>query len=332
MKVEIAGIPVQLPDAVIPRGFAGALRPFTVTGEGRARPSEAEVVQGPAGRARGEGPEVVRGVRLETAKTLERGANWHELLRFDFADADADCCFGDDAEGFLLEMTPRNGDPTVRFRTSGTGEPTLCHIPSELHPGLFRFGFWMMFNLAALHRATVAIHASALLYRDRSILFLGESGTGKSTHTRLWRQYIPGASLLNDDSPFIEVSSGNIRAWGSPWSGKLPCYRNEAHPVAAIIRLSQAPENRIRRLRTLEAFGALFPSTPPAFIHHAELREAVCRLLGTIVERIPVYHLACRPDADAARLVCRTLSGDTCFEDPGAKTLTPRPHIKNPNP
>ena len=55
---------------------------------------------------------------------------------------------------------------------------------------------------------TLAIHSSCIVYRDKAVLFLGESGTGKSTHTRLWRENIPEAVLLNDDSPMIRVEDG----------------------------------------------------------------------------------------------------------------------------
>lgn len=326
MKYRIADISMELPEALIPRHFAEALRPFAVAEEGQARDegpevareaiaqargASSEVAREAATRARGACPEVAPSLTLHSATGLRRADGWAELHRFDFADAGADCCFGRDAEGFLLEMVPRNGSRTIRFRLGGSRERALCDYTPEQHPGLFRFGVWMLFNLAALAHATLSLHASAILYQGYSVLFLGESGTGKSTHTRLWRQYIPGATLLNDDSPLVRLAAGQILAAGSPWSGKLPCYRNEIYPIAAIVRLSQAPENRIRRLRPLEAFGALFPSAPPAFIRDTGLREEICRLLTTLVEQLPVYHLACRPDVDAARIACKVLFGET---------------------
>lgn len=60
-----------------------------------------------------------------------------------------------------------------------------------------------MFNIAAVARQAVAIHSSVISLNGGAVLFLGESGTGKSTHTRLWREHIPGAELLNDDSPIV---------------------------------------------------------------------------------------------------------------------------------
>lgn len=91
---------------------------------------------------------------------------------------------------------------------------------------------------------------------------------------------------------------------------QTPCYRNVSHPIAGIVRLSQAPQNRIRRLRPIEAIGALLPSCPPSFAHDERLEDAICRLVSQIVAQVPVYHLECLPDAAAARLSCRTVFGD----------------------
>ena len=142
------------------------------------------------------------------------------------------------------------------------------------------------------------------------MLFLGESGTGKSTHTRLWREHIPGAELLNDDSPIIRATDSEALIHGSPWSGKTPCYRNESCPIAAVVRLSQAPHNRIRRLRPIESIGALLPSAPPAFARDERLSDDTCGLLSRLIAQVPVYHLECLPDAAAAQLACRTVFND----------------------
>ena len=76
------------------------------------------------------------------------------------------------------------------------------------------------------------------------------------------------------------------------------------------MRLSQAPHNRIRRLRPIEAIGALLPSAPPAFSRDEQLQDNVCTLLSQVIESVPVYHLECLPDADAARLSCQTVFGE----------------------
>ena len=92
-------------------------------------------------------------------------------------------------------------------------------------------------------------------------MFLGPSGTGKSTHARLWLQYIDGTELVNDDNPVVRIyQDGAATVFGSPWSGKTPCYRNVRYPLGGIVMLSQAPYNKIHRLGGLQAYIALVPS------------------------------------------------------------------------
>jgi hypothetical protein len=123
----------------------------------------------------------------------------------------------------------------------------------------------------------------------------------------LWCENIVGATLLNDDSPFIGVCDGKATAFGSPWSGKTPCYKNESYPIRAIVRLSQAPHNAMRRLRGVQTIGALLPSLPPAFAFDERLEDCVMDVLSAIVGRVPVYHLECLPDAAAAELSYSTI-------------------------
>ena len=139
-------------------------------------------------------------------------------------------------------------------------------------------------------------------------MFLGESGTGKSTHTRLWRQYIPGSSLLNDDSPIIAAESDGIHVYGSPWSGKTPCYKPLRFPLGGCVRLSQAPANKIQRLSPLKAYAALHPSCPPEFAYDENLYAGISQTLDELLTDVPVYHLACLPDEAAANLSYQTIS------------------------
>ena len=141
------------------------------------------------------------------------------------------------------------------------------------------------------------------------MFFLGESGTGKSTHTRLWRENIEGAVLLNDDSPILRIIDGKPWVYGSPWSGKTPCYKNESYPLAACVRLSQATFNKIERLNIAQGYGALHPSCPPCFAYDDALYDSISGTLSNLLSNVPVYHLSCLPDAAAARLSCETIFG-----------------------
>lgn len=285
MDFLIADIRIDLPDELLGGPFARALAPFTAPGPG------------------------IADLALTRTPAIGAAHEYRELDRFDFSDADADCRFGRDAAGYLLEMIPRSGAATASFRMR-CGCPTVeTDFAAHHDPALLRFGLWTAYNFIGLSRTTVAVHSSVVLHRGEAVLVLGESGTGKSTHTRLWRRHIPGAGLLNDDSPIVKVGRGGAspEVYGSPWSGKTPCYRNEHYPIRALLRLSQAPHNRIRRLRPLEAIGALLPSCPPAFAHDKRLLDDICTTMSGLLAQTPCYHLECLPDGDAARLACDTI-------------------------
>ena len=212
--------------------------------------------------------------------------------------------FGRTAEGFRLNLQPEaEGAFDVWCRE---GE-TVAYLGGNWSMLLYRFALWVAYGLMTLQRDTLAIHSSCIVYQDKAVLFLGESGTGKSTHTRLWREHIEGAVLLNDDSPMIRVEEGKVWAYGSAWSGKTPCYKQERYELVACVRLSQAPYNRIQKLPVLQAYGAIHPSCAPEFAYDEALYDEVSRIIGQILSVVPCYHLACLPDREAALLSCKTL-------------------------
>lgn len=215
--------------------------------------------------------------------------------------------FGRTAEGFRLNLQPEaEGAFDVWCRE---GE-TVVYLGGNWLMLLYRFALWVAYGLMTLQRDTLAIHSSCIVYQDKAVLFLGESGTGKSTHTRLWREHIEGAVLLNDDSPMIRVEEGKVWAYGSAWSGKTPCYKQERYELVACVRLSQAPYNRIQKLSVLQAYGAIHPSCAPEFAYDDALYDEVSRIIGQILSVVPCFHLACLPDREAALLSCQTIFGE----------------------
>ena len=147
-------------------------------------------------------------------KELTGGEPNRELDVFPFDDAEADCHFERTPRGYLFRMVPRNGDrPTLFFKAfnSPDVQSDLLADGREPHQSLMRFGLWIMFGIAISPEA-IAIHSSTIECEGRAVLFLGESGTGKSTHTRLWQEHIPGARLLNDDSPIIRMYQADGKA------------------------------------------------------------------------------------------------------------------------
>lgn len=211
------------------------------------------------------------------------------------------------ATGYRFAMT--RDDKTyllVKEDNSNIVESNLGRF-EEADPSLVRFGIWIMFGIIIAPLGAIAIHSSVIVKEHQGVLCLGESGTGKSTHTRLWREHIEGARLLNDDSPIIRAIDGKAIVYGSPWSGKTACYVNKCVPVRGLLRLSQAPHNKISRLPALLAIGAILPSCPPAFAYDNALQDHICNTVSEILTSTPAYHLECLPDAAAAELSYSTI-------------------------
>lgn len=238
------------------------------------------------------------------------GAGWRAQafgrMSYAFKYEDIDGAFGVAGDGYLLELRPEGEEPLRMW--IGNGE-TEGELHGNASPRLLRFALWMGYGAMTARKATLAVHGSCIVYHGKAVLFLGESGTGKSTHTRLWREHIAGSALLNDDSPVVRCEADGVWVYGSPWSGKAPCYKAERYPLAACVRLSQAPYNKMEKLDVVRGFAAVHPSAPPAFAYEEGLYEGVSATLGKVLSAVPVYRLACLPDEAAARLACRTLFG-----------------------
>lgn len=160
----------------------------------------------------------------------------------------------------------------------------------------------VLYALAAAPCGTALFHASAVCLDGRGYMFLGKSGTGKSTHSMLWIENVKGSSLFNDDNPVVRVMpDGSVRVFGTPWSGKTPCYMNVSHELAAVVRLSQAPFNRIRRMEGVAAYAAIVPSVSGTR-WNSRIADGLHDTENAIAKSVPVWHLECLPNAEAALL------------------------------
>lgn len=159
----------------------------------------------------------------------------------------------------------------------------------------------LLYTVYTTRRQTLTIHSSVTVCEGKGYAFLGKSGTGKSTHSSLWLKYIPDTWLLNDDNPIVRFEDGQAYIYGSPWSGKTPCYKNEKVPLAGIVRLAQAPHNAISELKGLSAYAAFLPSCS-SLKWKRDLEDCLCKTVESVVSNTGVYHLDCLPDEAAARL------------------------------
>jgi len=166
----------------------------------------------------------------------------------------------------------------------------------------------LLFAFTTAKKGALEMHASVTVKDGKGFLFLGHSGTGKSTHSRLWMEAFEEARLLNDDNPVLRLLPNNeVRVYGSPWSGKTPCYINRNVPVGGIVKLSQAPKNEIRVLRLPEAYAYMLSSASGLKIV-PEMMDALYQTIAAIIQIVPLHGLDCLPDTDAARLCESTVN------------------------
>lgn len=161
----------------------------------------------------------------------------------------------------------------------------------------------LLFAFSTAPLMTLEMHSSVVMSDGYGYMFLAKSGTGKSTHSSLWMKNIEGTELLNDDNPIVRVcEDGVVRVFGSPWSGKTPCYRNLEVPVGAMVRIKRAPHNKAIRLGILEAYANVYSSSS-GFKADKEMADGLHRTMEQVVLKVPCFNMECLPDDEAA-LVC----------------------------
>lgn len=201
----------------------------------------------------------------------------------------------------VLVCAPGYGKATLYLCACGD-EPTVLHLSRfALNNSLM-----VLYALATASLGTALFHSAVVTYGGRGYMFLGKSGTGKSTHARLWLKHNAGSDLLNDDNPVVRIfestdGSKDVRVYGSPWSGKTPCYRNEEVEIGGIVLLEQAPFNKIVRLRGVEAYAALITSISGARWERG-VADGLHATENGLAMNVPVWFLKCLPDEEAAKV------------------------------
>ena len=166
------------------------------------------------------------------------------------------------------------------------------------------FGETLPFVL--FERNGMVFHSSCIEYNGNAILFSAPSGTGKSTHTRLWKEYYPETNIINDDMPALRVLTNEKGekipyAFGTPWSGKTQINSNISAPIRAIVFLKQAPVNSIRRVSGAETVFLVMQA-----IRIATLEEHMSASLDNasqLLKLVPAYELSCNISKEAVETV-----------------------------
>ena len=155
---------------------------------------------------------------------------------------------------------------------------------------------------------TILLHGSALCADGEGYLFTAPSGTGKSTHARLWREaFGERVVMINDDKPLLLVRPEGVKVYGTPFRGKHGLGGDRSAPLRAIAVLSRGTDNAIRPLSAGDAMGALLRQVyRPA---DREAMAATLTLLQTLCRTVRFYALSCNMDPSAARVAFEGMKG-----------------------
>lgn len=158
--------------------------------------------------------------------------------------------------------------------------------------------------------STLLLHASVIRYKDYAYAFTAKSGTGKSTHVAQWLQNIDGCDMINDDNPIIRIEQGDVFLYGSPWSGKTPCYRPLRVCLGTICQIKRATTNSCNPLDTMDALATLLAGCS-SMRWDETMSDNLYSCLSQLLQLRTCYVVNCLPNADAAFTSCRVLSAYT---------------------
>ena len=214
--------------------------------------------------------------------------------------------YGHDASGNYVFEEIRKESKGCLICSKDCREGRLI-MTSDISTFIFEHLMMLMYVLATAGNDTLVLHAVVVSCEGKGYIFLGPCRTGKSTHVRLWLLNVEGTKLVNDDFPVVR--GGMV--YGSPWSPQTPCYRNVSYTIGGIVRLSQAPYNKIRRISSIEAYLNLYCSDMGR-IGDSSIAKNIDKCLhqteDKLAQTIPMWHLECLPDEEAARLCHDTIT------------------------
>lgn len=156
-------------------------------------------------------------------------------------------------------------------------------------------------------RDAFLMHSSVVALHGEAYVFTAKSGTGKSTHSRLWLAHFPEAEIVNGDKPLFKKTDGAFYAYGTPWCGKENWGKNDRARIKAVCFLSQAKENSIAPMTKKEVISRIFeqvylPASP-------EGAERVMTLLDEFVSTVNFYHLHCNISDEAVGIAYEAMKG-----------------------
>lgn len=227
----------------------------------------------------------------------------------------------DHDEGYVIYMTGESDESTaiMSMDVSADWSRINLNIEKEHYSGhagqgteqyeyLYPFSFCSLaFRNMLIHHDGLVIHSSSIAFRNKGIIFTAPSGTGKSTHVKLWEQIFgEEVTVVNDDTPAIRFMNDIPMLSGTPWSGCSDKFANIQIPLKAIVILQQYPENMIRKLSKSEALPMLMSRCFLPYFDE-KMMAISCGLIERLLDKVDIYHLRCLPDKEAVELVYKCI-------------------------
>ncbi len=165
------------------------------------------------------------------------------------------------------------------------------------------------------------MHAAVLAYGGRAYAFTAPSGTGKSSHLRLWKAAFGNAvQVVNGDKPLLRVGTAAaagglpITAYGTPWCGKEGWQTNTHAPLCGICFLERGDKDSCERIQASDALAAAMrqvymPRSPESAV-------LTLGFLDALLNSVPLYRLRCTMGQSAVRASFEVMTGlsfDACL-------------------
>ena len=178
----------------------------------------------------------------------------------------------------------------------------------EIYPEdyLETLAVYRAFAEKVIDKSIVLFHGSAICVDNEAFIFMAKSGTGKSTHTALWKKEFKESVMINDDKPMVEITEKGATVYGTPWNGKHNIGNNISCPLKAICFIERDKENSIEEITFKKAYAKIL-----AHIYQSKNEQNLKKILKLIdkIKSCRFYILKCNQEPEAAHIAYRKMKG-----------------------